>query len=347
MRPPSGIKNSEPNVAVPRLLLPPAKLAVLNFNTFHRRLPTTWSSRLKSCLVLDLAVINMLHMSASTSSPSTFASRKDYSTTHVSEIPRSNRRSLLASAVLIVPLMDESHADLLMIPISDDNRRFHKPQRHHQHSPSSSSSTTSNNSRTETPAAPTPAPKPQLPEEFEDWDSYLSQRKSSTATLPLIYDDESEWIKTAVCATTTRIQPSPELTFQHSFENLGWRDCLSQTQRRKADATTAKAPRDNPAATTLLLPLVYDATSPGNSTSAASARSARRLSNASTLTANTILPTITATTTTTATLLRTAKRLSTASTNTANTVPCYLPSTAYKRLSGASTNTTNTAATVP
>lgn len=248
--------------------------------------------------------------------------------------------------------MDEKHADLLMIPISDDNKSFHKPEPKAHRPQSPSTSVGSTGSRTETPAAPTPAPKPQLPEGYNDWDSYLSQRKESTATLPLP-ESEGEWIKSSAPTATRKLQ-SPELHFKHSFEQLGWRDCLNQKQRQKTNALRAKAlPRipSNSSATsattsdaTLLLPLVYDATSPGNSSSATSLRSVKRLSNASTLTTNTTEPS-----STTAFLNTTgpAKRLSVTSTKTAASMPCYLPSTAYKRLSGASTLTTNTTATVP
>ncbi|CAN8101619.1 unnamed protein product [Discula destructiva] len=313
----------------------------------------------------------MLHVSASTSSPSAFASRKDvapHSASHLSSLTHSDQHRP-ASTVLMIPLMNESHADLLMIPISDDKNRCRKPQGHEREHSRPSPSATSTATRTETPAAPTPPPKPQLPEGCQDWDSYISQRKS-TATLPFVYEDEGEQAKAAPAAAT-RIQ-SPELNFKHSFEQLGWRDCLNKTQRKQTNVTTVKALRQAPPAvvsttittttttttTPILLPLVYDATRPGNSNSgsncsnnnnnnnnnsAASLHSTKRLSN-NDASSSTSTTTLNASTTT---LLPTAKRLSNASTHTAATVPCYLPSTVYKRLSGASTLTANTAATAP
>ncbi|KAJ4397565.1 hypothetical protein N0V93_001796 [Gnomoniopsis smithogilvyi] len=293
-------------------------------------------------------------MAPSTSNTSAFATRKDvplHSATQVPERPSSNRHHE-ASAVLIVPIIDERHhgADLLMIPISDDNKNFsRRPQE------KSSPSTSTPSSRTETPAAPTPPPKPQLPKGCDDWDSYLSQKKS-TATLPL-YKDEADWIK-----PTARIQ-SPELNFKHSFEQMGWRDCLNQAQRQKANAVTLTL-RHRPSGETLA-PTVYDGKSPSNvSAGAVSPDNTRRLSNASTLTTNTAaaapfyLPstaykrlsnasTLTAKTAPCVlggSTTRNAKRLSVSSTLTANTiatVPCYL-SSSYKRLSNASTLTTST-----
>lgn len=296
----------------------------------------------------------MLHMAAPNSNPSSFATKKDvppHSATHTQEVPSSNRHRR-ASTVLIVPIIDERHhgADLLMIPISDDNKKFSRPQEQKSQSPSTPSN------RTDTPAAPTPPPKPQLPQGCEDWDSYLSQKKS-TATLPL-FKDEAEWIKPAA-----RIQ-SPELNFKHSFEQLGWRDCLNKAQRQKANAR-AKTLRHQASGVTLA-PTVYSANSPEEpSSSAVSLHSTKRLSNASTLDTNAataaapfFLPSTvykrlsnasTLTTNTAPCVLggsavRNAKRLSVSSTLTANTiatVPCYL-SSSYKRLSNASTLTTST-----
>lgn len=304
----------------------------------------------------------MLHMSASTSTPSAYATRKGVPSCSAARVPEAvpSDQKRPASTVLIVPIIDEIHhgADLLMIPISaDDDKRIVRPREQTSASTTITATTTSPSSRTETPAAPTPPPKPQLPRGCDDWDSYLSQKKS-TATLPL-YENEGEWIQPAV-----RIQ-SPELNFKHSFEQLGWRDCLNQAQRKKANARTLC---HRPSGVTLA-PTVYDPTSP-DSNSAASLRSAKRLSNASTLTANTVatggplylpstaykrLSNVSTLTTNTApcllggSALHNAKRLSAASALTANTVatvPCYLGSASYKRLSNASTLTTSTFASI-
>lgn len=264
-------------------------------------------------LVPDLAELNMLHMPALTSASPAFATRKDVPPHRATHVPDHRQ----ASAVLIVPIIDERHhgADLLMIPISDDNKKFARPQ--HKTSPSITT-TAIPSSRTETPAAPTPPPKPQLPQGCNDWDSYLSQKKS-TATLPLCENDVEPINPVAA------IQ-SPELNFKHSFEQLGWRDCLNQSQRQKANA---RALRHRPSGVTLA-PTVYDASSPANlnSSSAVSFRSAKRLSNASTLTTNT---------NTAATAAPPAVAAA------AEPAPFFLPSTVYKRLSASSTLTTNTA----
>lgn len=211
---------------------------------------------------------------------------------------------LTASAVLIVPIYDDAHegADLLMIPISDKKSPI-EPARQ-EDSPTTG--------RTETPAAPTPPPKPQLPEGCDDWDSYLSQKKS-TATLPH-YVNETEDDEANAGAPREEDVPrlqSPELNFKHSFEHLGWRDCLAQSSRQRAHA---RALRRRPSAATVLG--TYQPA--GAASSALSLRSAKRLSNASTLTANTVA-----------------------------TAPCILASsasstsTSRKRLSAASTLTTS------
>lgn len=184
-----------------------------------------------------------------------------------------------------------------MIPISNDR--------------TSSKARPESASRTESPAAPTPPPKPQLPQGCQDWDSYLTQKKS-TATLPH-YDNEEPLQENSL-----RIQ-SPELNFKHSFENLGWRDCLTTQQRPRGYATTTTANTTKTLRRRPSVATVIGTYHLGSST--ASLRSAKRLSNASTLT-----------------------------THTAATVPCILSSSssssrAYKRLSNASTLTTATTAT--
>lgn len=226
----------------------------------------------------------MLQVSTPTYSSPSFAARKEaqpQSAAHMADMPAFN--------VLIVPIYDDIHhgADLLMIPISDNkSNKSNKTGR----------DTKDSDSRTESPAAPTPPPKPELPKGCQDWDAFLSQKKS-TATLPR-YDPE------AVPETSPRIQ-SPELNFKHSFEHLGWRDCLAQSQRQRSHARALRR-RPSLAATVI-------GTYSNTASSAASLRSAKRLSNASTLTAN-----------------------------TAATAPCYLGSASYKRLSAASTLTTST-----
>ncbi|PSR88493.1 hypothetical protein BD289DRAFT_232978 [Coniella lustricola] len=295
----------------------------------------------------------MLRMSASSAATSAFGTCKDVpsgSPAVLSSMSPSNHQ--LASAVLIVPILDEKRhgADLLMIPISNNKAaapsvpKHHTANHHHHHhrnnnnNNNNTKNTTNNNtnssskrnkdrhinesaSRTETPAAPTPPPKPELPEDCRDWDAYLAKKKS-TATLPLvcIIDDQEDQQPCDITPALEAIQ-SPEVNFKHSFEDLGWRDCLTHRQRHPA----ARPLRRRPSAATVIgltnpYPGVHNTTTSNNSSSAVSLRSAKRLSNASTLTANTI--------------------------NTVATAPCYLSSRAYKRLSNASTLTTLTTSTM-
>lgn len=239
--------------------------------------------------------------SSSTSDLSSSSLRKGAQPQHATTLSSMTPSSrLTASAVLIVPIYDEGQqgADLLMIPIADKK----SPSQPAQDSPPTS--------RTETPAAPTPPPKPRLPKGCDDWDSYLSQKKS-TATLPLYANDnEVEQVDDAPRAEDdpSRIQ-SPELSFKHSFESLGWRDCLAQSSRQRAHA---RALRRRPSVATVAG--TYQLAAAAGS-SALSLRSAKRLSNASTLTTNTIA--------------------------TVATAPCVLTSTGRKRLSAASTLTTS------
>lgn len=319
----------------------------------------------------------MLHISttpssSSASNPSSFAARKVAQPQPATPLSSMSPSSHLdASAVLIVPIYDDTHegADLLMIPISDNrNSNFNK---------NVNNNTTANNNnkrlssssqapspqqptsarRTETPAAPTPPPKPRLPEGCDDWDSYLSQKKS-TATLPH-YDndnnnnDDDDNINNinflpheleplpehqpqqtqqteAGPLEPPRLQ-SPELNFKHSFENLGWRDCLAQSTRQRAHA---RALRRRPSAATVIgLSTGYYPPSTSAyyqpetlmaaaaSSSAVSLRSTKRLSSASTLTINTVA-------TAPCVLGRSAKRLSAASTLTTASMGSLLSSSA-------------------
>lgn len=245
----------------------------------------------------------MLRVSAAPLPSTSFADRKDAApsgspTALLSMSPSSH---LMASAVLIVPILDEKHhgADLLMIPISDSTKTA-----------SPKTTPPESESRTGTPAAPTPPPKPELPEGCSDWDAYLSQKKS-TATLPIL--DAHEDKAARIPSPGLR---SPELNFKHSFESLGWRDCLSQRHRHPS----ARPLRRRPSAATVLGTMYAPGAGGGGGGGAGggdaqSLRSAKRLSGASTLTANTV----------------------------ATAPPCLLSSRAYKRLSNASTLTTSSA----
>lgn len=306
--------------------------------------------------------------SSAASNSSSFAARKVAQPQPATPLSSMSPSSHLdASAVLIVPIYDEMHegADLLMIPISDNKNSSHKQRPSSSSKASFSSSSSSPQQptsarRTETPAAPTPPPKPRLPEGCDDWDSYLSQKKS-TATLPHYDndndDDDDNFLPHELEPLPehqpqhqhqhTRHQPqhqhtqtqpeagapepprlqSPELNFKHSFEHLGWRDCLAQSTRQRAHA---RALRRRPSAATVIgLNTGYYPPSTSASyycqqpdlaaSSAVSLRAAKRLSNASTLTVNTV--------------------------NTVATAPCvltrgYSGANAAKRLSAASTLTT-------
>lgn len=252
----------------------------------------------------------MLHVKASHPT-SSFAGRQGShpkSPALLSNMSQSD--TLLASAVLIVPVYDEQQqgADLLMLPIFtpeeeknadtlQQDHRHQNPQRQHQHTHQQLAADQS--SRTTTPAAPTPPPKPQLPDGCQDWDHYLSQKKSSM-TLPIYFDNKS------IVEERQQIR-SPELNFNHSFEDYGWRDCLSQRQkpqhqqrhnaadlRRRPSAVTigcgasVRARRLSNASTlTTMTTMTTSATAPILGSSSMSIRSAKRLSNASTLTTST------------------------------------------------------------
>lgn len=261
----------------------------------------------------------MLHVKASAPT-SSFAGRQGghpKSPALPSRMPQPD--SLLASAVLIVPVYDEQQhgADLLMLPIftpeeeekkaspSQQHAR-HQPIQHqyqqqqqqhqHQHQYQQQQQATDQSSRTTTPAAPTPPPKPQLPDGCQDWDHYLSQKKS-TMTLPIYLDSKT------IAADRQQIR-SPELNFNHSFEEFGWRDCLSQQQKQQQQPRyNANDLRRRPSAATVgcgaslrarrlstasTLTTMTTATVPILGSSSMSIRSAKRLSNASTLTTSTM-----------------------------------------------------------
>lgn len=237
----------------------------------------------------------MLHVKAS-APPSSFAGRQGSqpkSPALLSNMSQSD--SLLASALLIVPVYDEQQdgADLLMLPIFTPEEKAGSSQQHqHQYQQQQVSD---QSSRTTTPAAPTPPPKPQLPDGCQDWDHYLSQKKS-TMTLPIYLDNKS------IAADRKQIR-SPELNFNHSFEAYGWRDCISQRHKQpQQQRYNANELRRRPSAATVgcgaslrarrlstasTLTTMTTATVPILGSSSMSIRSAKRLSNASTLTTST------------------------------------------------------------
>lgn len=270
----------------------------------------------KTCIRKSLGISHstMLHATAPAQTPSSFAARQasqPKSPAHLSKMSQSD--SLLASAVLIVPVYDEKQhgADLLMLPIFtpeedkkvgpsqqdrlEQRQQYPQEARQHQHQQAVSDQS----SRTTTPAAPTPPPKPQLPDGCQDWDHYLSQKKSSM-TLPIYLDNRT------VVEDRQQIR-SPELNFNHSFEDFGWRDCLSQKHkqhqpqrhnaadlRRRPSAATVgcgaslRARRLSNASTlTTMTSMTTSATAPILGSSSMSIRSSKRLSNASTLTTST------------------------------------------------------------
>lgn len=124
-------------------------------------------------------------------------------------------------------------------------------------------------------------------------------------TLPIYLDNKS------IAADRQQLR-SPELNFNHSFEELGWRDCLSQQQkpphsqhqppryhahdlRRRPSAATVgcgASLRARRLSTASTLTTMTTATVPimgsSSSSSSVSIRSAKRLSNASTLTTSTM-----------------------------------------------------------
>ena len=82
-------------------------------------------------------------------------------------------RSLDTTAVLMVPIYDEWHhgADLLMIPVPEEEEEEQQQQQQQ-----------AQQDRRDTPVRPpTPPPKPQLPLDCEDWDDYLSWRRTAEA----------------------------------------------------------------------------------------------------------------------------------------------------------------------
>lgn len=190
----------------------------------------------------------MLHVTASAPPPSSFAARQGVhpkSPALLSKMSQSD--SILASAVLIVPVYDETQhgADLLMLPIFTPGEEEEKEERkmeeevhvnpsradrRHQHTQHPQRLAPDQSSRTTTPAAPTPPPKPQLPDGCQDWDHYLSQKKSSM-TLPIFYDNRNPAEDSQQQQQQQQIR-SPEVTFNHSFEDYGWRDCLSQRHKQ-------------------------------------------------------------------------------------------------------------------
>lgn len=229
----------------------------------------------------------MLHIStppaSNPSSSSSFATRKGAQpqpTTPLSSMSPSSH--LTASAVLIVPIYDETNqgADLLMIPISDKKSPVQTQAATTSTTSPESHSPRPTTGRTETPAAPTPPPKPRLPEGCDDWDSYLSQKKSTATLARYGPDADADEVRAPQEEDDAlpRLQ-SPELNFKHSFEHLGWRDCLAPSTRQRAHA---RALRRRPSAATVYTAAA--ATAGVVSSSALSLRSAKRLSNASTLT---------------------------------------------------------------
>lgn len=257
--------------------------------------------------------------------------------------------ALQASALLIVPVYDEQQhgADLVMLPIfapEEDNKegrsscqqqqqqqrkqqqepqrpQQHKQQQQHRHQQYLQPGPSSSSSRTTTPAAPTPPPKPQLPDGCQDWDHYLAQKKS-TMTLPIYLDNKTPLplgnssnssSNSNAAADQQRHQQvrSPELNFNHSFEDAGWRDCINsqrhkQQQQRPHGHELGRRPSSGAAtvgcgaslrarrlSTASTLTTMTAATVPGvvtgggSSSSGMSIRSAKRLSNASTLTTST------------------------------------------------------------
>lgn len=258
----------------------------------------------------------MLHVTASPTNPSSFTIRKGTQASSGAKLSNNMAQpeSFMASAVLIVPVYDEKHqgADLLMMPIFNPDDERHAPPA--APAAATTRATTAHTSGTQTPGAPTPPPKPQLPHGCQDWDHYLSQKKSNVTLLPLCYNPEEEAQK--------RIR-SPELNFHHGFEDMGWRDCLSQRQKRGGPP---EGLRRRPSAAT-------SATSATSTTTigcgGASLRSLplddnRRLSNASTLTTNTTSATAPMILGSSSMSIR-SKRLSNASTLTTSTFGSVKP----------------------